>query len=49
MLVTAYRPAPERWSSDFRRRVKAMTRSIEKNLVHEGKYAAEVPVELDRG
>jgi hypothetical protein len=44
VLVTAYRPTPERWSTDFRKRKTIMRKS--KEFVHEGKYAAEVAVTL---
>lgn len=43
VLVTAYRPDPERWSSDFTE--IAMNRKTVK-LIHEGRYAAEIPIEL---
>ena len=44
VIVTAYRPAPLRWSSDFATQ-DAMTR-MKIELVREGKYAAEVSVDL---
>ena len=40
--MTAYRPDPGLWDTDFKRR-KNRRRT---KLIHEGKYAAEVLVEL---
>jgi hypothetical protein len=45
VLVTAYRPDPLLWSPDFYETQDAMTRT-QVELVREGKYAAEVSVEL---
>jgi transposase-like protein len=45
ILVTAYRPAPERWSADFKRDMTRTRKS--KELMREGKYAAEVDIELE--
>ena len=44
-LFTAYRPDPDRWSSRLHEAESAMSRTTIK-LIHEGRYAAEVPVEL---
>ena len=45
VLVTAYRPDPKAWDNDFRRAEDSMTRKSIK-LIHEGKYAAEIPIDL---
>ena len=44
-MVTAYRPDQERWSSELLEAENTMIRKTIK-LIHEGRYAAEVPVEL---
>jgi hypothetical protein len=45
VLVTAYRPDPEVWEEGFFEE-KVMKKRIRSKLVHEGKYIAEIDVEL---
>ncbi|HEY1981178.1 MAG TPA: DUF4258 domain-containing protein [Xanthobacteraceae bacterium] len=45
VLVTAYRPDPLRWNDDFEAR-RMRTKRKAKELIHEGKYAVEVAIEL---
>lgn len=45
VLVTSYRPDPERWTDNFTRSKDMNTRQRTK-YIHEGKYVAKVKVEL---